>query len=176
MAAEGYEDMPDYSIDTVTIDSLLRGFTEKQAALVNLNKDPRSLNEAMHYLKSEITNQQPIGEVKKRDKINISFNEYLSEEPNIRMTKRTPSESSSKSSETILESGITKLDDQLQKHTKFLQDIIRKLQEPNRRTRSRSLDEEERYRYPSPSKSDIESLSPESDGEYFSKCQRNRTI
>jgi hypothetical protein len=47
MAAEGYEGMPDYFINTVTIDSLLRGCTEKRAALVTLNKDPKTLNEAI---------------------------------------------------------------------------------------------------------------------------------
>jgi hypothetical protein len=65
MAAEGHEFMPDYFINTVTMDSLLRGCIEKQSALVTLNKDPKTLNEAIQYLKSANTNQKLIGGVKK---------------------------------------------------------------------------------------------------------------
>jgi hypothetical protein len=114
MAAEGYEGTPDYFINTVTIDSLLRGCTEKRAALVTLKKNLRTLIEAMQYLKSAIANQKLNGGVKKEIK-RVSFNESSSlppGEPHIHMTNRTPSESSSKSSTTILESIITKLEDQ----------------------------------------------------------------
>jgi hypothetical protein len=95
---------------------------------VTLNKDTKTLNEAMQYLKSAITNQKLIGGVKKETKI-VLFHECSTppaqREPNIRMANRTTS--SSKSTTTTLESRITKLEDQQQEHAKLLKEIVEKL-------------------------------------------------
>ena len=61
LATEGYEGIPEYFKNTVTIDVFLRGCTKKRAGLVTLNNDPKTLEEAMQYMKSAITNQQLIG-------------------------------------------------------------------------------------------------------------------
>jgi hypothetical protein len=65
MVAEGYEFMPDYFINSVAMDSLLRGCIEEQAALLTLNKDPKTLNEVMQYVKDANANQKLIGGVRK---------------------------------------------------------------------------------------------------------------
>ncbi|XP_056014940.1 interaptin-like [Ostrea edulis] len=90
LATEGYKGMPEYFMSTVTIDAFLRGCNEKRAALVTLDKDPNTLDEAMQHMKSAITNQKLIGGVKKEIK-RVSFNkppQSPPEEPNIRMTNR----------------------------------------------------------------------------------------
>jgi hypothetical protein len=64
MATAGYEGMPDDFISAVTIDKFLWGCNENNAALVTFNKDPKTLNEAIQFMKSIINSQKTIGEVK----------------------------------------------------------------------------------------------------------------
>ena len=159
LATEGYEGIPEYFKNTDTIDAFLRGCTEKRAALVTLDKDPKTLEEAMQYMKSAITNQKLIGGIKKEVK-RVTFDEVDESSPeklSIRRTNiRTPSPPSSNTG--TLENRITRLEEEQQEHTKLLKEIIRSLKDPERRTGSRSPEKEPRqYRSPSPSRSESSS-------------------
>ena len=88
LATEGYEGIPEYFKNTVTIHAFLRGCTEKWAALVTLDKGPKTLEEAMQNIKSAITNQTLIGGIKK-DVKRVTLNEIDESSPEKRSIRRT---------------------------------------------------------------------------------------
>lgn len=48
---------PEFFRSTITIDAFLRGCMEKRAAIVTLDKDPKTLEEAVQHMNTAITNQ-----------------------------------------------------------------------------------------------------------------------
>ena len=60
MTIDGYPNAPDDCIQTVSIDAFLKGCNNKQAALMALEKNPLTLDQATQYMKSAVTNQRPL--------------------------------------------------------------------------------------------------------------------
>jgi hypothetical protein len=123
MATAGYEGMPDDFMSAVTIDKFLFGCNEKGVALVTLNKDPKTPNEAMQFMKGIINSQKNIGEVKKYSEIKL--------QPNMENRTLPPSKPT-----TILESRISKIKEKQQEQSNILKEIINYLREQERRTQN----------------------------------------
>lgn len=51
---------PEFFRSTITIDAFLRGCMEKKAAIVTLDKDPKTLDEAVQHMNTAIINQKLI--------------------------------------------------------------------------------------------------------------------
>ena len=88
LSTEAYPDTPDFFRNTITIDAFLRGCTEKRAALVTLDKDPKTLDEAVQYLKGAITNQKLIMG-SKRDVRRVTFEEGEKMDAEVRMINKS---------------------------------------------------------------------------------------
>lgn len=59
---------PEFFRSTITIDAFLRGCMEKRAAIVTLDKDPKTLEEAVQHMNTAITNELLIMGPKEDDK------------------------------------------------------------------------------------------------------------
>lgn len=77
---------PEFFRSTITIAAFLRGCMERRAAIVTLDKDPKTLDEAVQYINTTITNQLLIMEPKE-DGRRVTF-EYKDEILLITDTKR----------------------------------------------------------------------------------------
>lgn len=88
---------PEFFRSTITIDAFLRGCIERKAAIVTLDKDPKTLDEAVQHMNTAIINQKLIMGPKK-DIRKVTFDdkdEILSNTDN----KRSRSISSKRESE-----------------------------------------------------------------------------
>lgn len=98
LSTEAYPDSPEFFRSTITIDAFLRGCLEKRAALVTLDKDPKTLDEAVQHMKSAVTNQKLIMGTKK-DVRRMTFEEkddiYNTEDVNRLVNKVLPKTSPS---------------------------------------------------------------------------------
>ncbi|XP_061195172.1 DNA ligase 1-like [Saccostrea echinata] len=145
LTTEGYPDTPEYFKSTITIDAFLRGCTEKRAALVTLDKDPKTLDEAVQHMKSAITNQKLIMGPKKEVR-RVTFEEKSEEIPpiithqedaSIRVINRT-------TPKTVpsLETRMTALENDNKEFKRMLMEILKRLKvaeaerEPRPRCRS----------------------------------------
>ena len=117
LATYGYNSVPDYFKSTVTIDVFLRGCNDRKAAIATLDKDPKTMEEAIIYMKSVITNQNLDNEIK------MEVKTVMLEEPNV------PEENCSLPSNTTenLENKLTALEDQQKEHRRLLTEIMNKL-------------------------------------------------
>lgn len=137
LSTEAYPDSPEFFRSTITIDAFLRGCLEKRAALVTLDKDPKTLDEAVQHMKSAVTNQKLIMGTKK-DIRRVTFEEKddipNTEDVNIRLVnkvlpKTTPS----------LESRISTLENDNKETKRLLREILErmKMNEVERESRPR---------------------------------------
>lgn len=60
LSVEGYPGAPSKVTDAVAVDAFLRGCREKQAALITMEKEPKSVHKALKNLKSTIHNQRAL--------------------------------------------------------------------------------------------------------------------
>ncbi|CAG2187715.1 unnamed protein product [Mytilus edulis] len=60
LATDGFPGTPDDFIQIVATDAFLKGCMDKKAALTAMDKDPDSLDKALKYVKSAVTNQKVI--------------------------------------------------------------------------------------------------------------------
>ncbi|XP_061189157.1 DNA ligase 1-like [Saccostrea echinata] len=136
LAAEGYPETPEFFKNTITVDAFLRGCTEKRAALVTLDKDPQTLDQAINYMKSSITNQKlimgPKKEIKSVTFENMKSDDSPSKDISIRMA-RSPSPP-----KPSLESRISALEKESRETTRLLKEILRVLQVPDEERQPRS--------------------------------------
>ena len=79
MTTDGYPDTPEDCKQTVAVDAFLRGCLNKQAALIAMDKNPTTLDIAIQYIKSAITNQKLILGVKKCEVRKVKFEDSESE-------------------------------------------------------------------------------------------------
>ncbi|CAC5364585.1 unnamed protein product [Mytilus coruscus] len=75
LATDGFPGTPDDFIQIVATDAFLKGFMDKKAALTAMDKDPDSLDKALKYVKSAVTNQKVILGNKKPEVKRMAFNE-----------------------------------------------------------------------------------------------------
>ena len=73
MTVDGYPNAPDECIQTVAIDAFLKGCSNKQAALLALDKNPLTLDQATQHMKSAVTNQRLILGTKQLDIKRVTF-------------------------------------------------------------------------------------------------------
>ena len=118
LSTEAYPDTPDFFRNTITIDAFLRGCTEKRAALVTLDKDPKTLDEAVQYLKGAITNQKLIMG-SKRDVRRVTFEEGDNLDAEVRMINKSVQRTT-----PSLESRITSLEADNKETKKLLKEIL----------------------------------------------------
>ncbi|VDH98170.1 Hypothetical predicted protein [Mytilus galloprovincialis] len=136
LATDGYPESPDYFIQIVAVDAFLKGCAEKQAALVAMDKNPSSLDEATQYMKSAITNQRLImGSRKTTDIKRVTFEdpaEIKDSEAVIRAIYRDkPQLESSK-----MDIRVKKNEDDIQEMKKSLSQILNILKGKDERSRS----------------------------------------
>ena len=67
MATDGYPETPDPFIQIVATDAFLKGCLDKKAALTAMDKDPDTLDKALQYVKSAVTNQRVILGARKQE-------------------------------------------------------------------------------------------------------------
>ena len=118
LSTEAYPDTPDFFRNTITIDAFLRGCTEKRAALVTLDKDPKTLDEAVQYLKGAITNQKLIMG-SKRDVRRVTFEEGDNLNAEVRMINKSVQRTT-----PSLESRITSLEADNKETKRLLKEIL----------------------------------------------------
>jgi len=143
LATDGYPNSPDSFIHIVAVDSFLRGCVEKKEALVAMDKNPNSLEQATQYMKSAITNQKMILGSKKSNEIKrVTFEEldHLDEpESKVRAVYKDKSDSQ------VLEARVKKTEDDVQEIKKSLGQIVSLLKnQDNRRSRSPARSPERR--------------------------------
>ncbi|CAG2201941.1 CAST [Mytilus edulis] len=136
LATDGYPESPDYFIQIVAVDAFLKGCAEKQAALVAMDKNPSSLDEATQYMKSAITNQRLImGSRKTTDIKRVTFEdpaELKDSDAVIRAIYREkPQLESSK-----MDIRVKKNEDDIQEMKKSLSQILNILKGKDERSRS----------------------------------------
>lgn len=134
MSSDGYPGSPNSFIQIVAIDSFLRGCTEKRAALVVMDKNSETLDEALKHMKCAVTNQQLIFGNKRTEVKRVTFEEPSNEdqiEPQVRAVYKSNSDSQS------LESRIQKTEDDVKDIKKSLGQVLSLLQNRSR-ARSRS--------------------------------------
>jgi len=114
------------------VDAFLRGCTEKKAALVALDKNPSTLEEASMYMKGAITNQRLILGTKKHEVKRVTFEDDDDEqELKVRALYKDKPESS------VLENRIKKTEDDIQEIKKTVGQIVNILKNrDNNRSRS----------------------------------------
>ncbi|CAG2231769.1 unnamed protein product [Mytilus edulis] len=136
LATDGYPESPDYFIQIVAVDAFLKGCAEKQAALVAMDKNPSSLNEATQYMKSAITNQRLImGSRKTTDIKRVTFEdpaELKDSEAVIRAIYREKPQSES----SKMDIRVKKNEDDIQEMKKSLSQILNILKGNDERSRS----------------------------------------
>nr|XP_011442825.2 uncharacterized protein LOC105339112 [Crassostrea gigas] len=79
MTTDGYPDTPEDCRQTVGIDAFLRGCYNKQAALIAMDKNPLTLDMATQYMKTAVTNQKLILDVRKSETRRVKFESSESE-------------------------------------------------------------------------------------------------
>ena len=114
------------------MDAFLRGCTEKKAALVALDKNPSTLEEASMYMKGAITNQRLILGTKKHEVKRVTFEDDDDEqELKVRALYKDKPESS------VLENRIKKTEDDIQEIKKTVGQIVNIIKNrDNNRSRS----------------------------------------
>ncbi|XP_061177789.1 trichohyalin-like [Saccostrea echinata] len=159
LAAEGYPETPEFFKNTITVDAFLRGCTEKRAALVTLDKGPQTLNQAINYMKSSITNQKLIMGPKKDIKSvtfeNMKSDDSPSKDISIRMA-RSPSPP-----KPSLESRISALEKESRETTRLLKEILRVLPVPDEERQPRPRFQSPKRTYTSTSRSTSRYTSPQ---------------
>ncbi|CAC5372749.1 unnamed protein product [Mytilus coruscus] len=75
LATDGFPGTPDDFIQIVATDAFLKGCMDKKAALTAMDKDPDSLDKALKYVKSAVTNQKVILGNKKPEVKRVTFHE-----------------------------------------------------------------------------------------------------
>lgn len=144
MATDGYPDTPEPFVEIVAIDSFLKGCHDKKAALTAMDKNPSTIDEALQFVKSAITNQRVIFGLKKIDTKRVTFDEELQEVPeaeaSVRAVRFTDREKNSTQSTLLkFEQRLKKTEDGLEETRVMVKDILKivsgnRARSPERRT------------------------------------------
>ena len=139
LSVEAYPKAPEYFRNTITIDSFLRGCTEKRPALVTLDKDQKILNEAVQHMKSAISNQKlimGIPSTKEVKRVTFDENDDTQIEPpeeiDVRFTNKTSLQKLS------LETRISNLEKDNKETKRMLREILERLRSNDEERESRS--------------------------------------
>ena len=165
MTADGYPDTPENCKQTVAIDVFLRGCTNKQAALIAMDKNPATLDIAIQYIKSAITNQKLILGARKCEARRVKFESSESENEtsdetssevraiyNSNTMKRSSEQRSEQTNVSKLELRVKRMEEDNREIKASLENILQTLKSSNQFNRSRS-NSRENSRVRSPSRS-----------------------
>ena len=121
MTTDGYLDTPEDCKQTVAVDAFLLGCSNKQAALIAMDKNLTTLDIAIQYIKSAITNQKLILGLKKCEVKKVKFedsegeSESDKETPNkvraVFSSKQNTMQNSEQTKFTKLESRVKKIEE-----------------------------------------------------------------
>ncbi|CAG2197086.1 unnamed protein product [Mytilus edulis] len=75
LAVDGYPDTPEKFAETLATDAFLRGCLDKRAALVAMDKNPESLDQAVQFVRSAAANQKVIMGGKKSEVKRVTFSD-----------------------------------------------------------------------------------------------------
>lgn len=137
LVIDGYPASPDQFTQIVAIDAFLRGCTEKKAALVAMDKNPTSLEQALQYMKSAATNQRLILGIRKTGEVKwVTYADTVTDtdeqqEPVVRAIFK-------EKAEKPLEVRIRKTEDDITEIKKSVGQIISLLKNRDLGSRSRS--------------------------------------
>jgi hypothetical protein len=188
MTTDGYPDTPEDCRQTVAIDAFLRGCTNKQAALIAMDKNPPTLDIATQYIKSAITNQNLILGTKKSEVRRVKFesSESESEEDEEKVnkvraiynSKQTSTQQTEQTNVSRLESRVQRLEDDTREIKTNIQDILKILKTPSQKNNYRPNSRESaRVRSPSSSPSRKTCFKCDQEGHFANNCpnRRNRS-
>ena len=117
MAIGGYPDTPDEFVEIVAIDASLKGCSDTAAALSAMDKNPVSLDEALHHVKNVITNKRVILGPRRMDIRRGTFNDLSAEatgesaEPSVRVVKFNERDASPSKRMQLFEQRLKKTED-----------------------------------------------------------------
>ena len=75
LAVDGFPGTSDDFLPIVATNAFNKGCQDNRAALTAMYKDPENLDRALHFVKSALTNQRVILEIKKKDAKRVTFQE-----------------------------------------------------------------------------------------------------
>lgn len=91
MATDGFPDTAEAFIEIMAIDTFLRGCLDKKAALTAIDKNPNTIDKALQYVKSAMTNQRVILGSTRIDMKRVTLDQEVEEvavvEPNVRAVR-----------------------------------------------------------------------------------------
>ena len=79
IVTEGYSDVPESVIDTISTNTFLKGIGNKRAALTAMDKDPTTLESAIQLVKGAINNQRLIPGARKQEVRKVRFDDAYSD-------------------------------------------------------------------------------------------------
>ena len=147
LVIDGYPASPDQFTLIVVIDAFLRGCNEKKAALVAMDKTPASLEQALQYKKSAVSNQRLIigiektGEVKRVTYADTMTDTDEQQEPEVREIFKEKAEQSP-------EIRIRKTEDDITEIKKYVGQIISLLKKQGPRVKIQITNEKPRKKNP----------------------------
>lgn len=148
MTTDGYPDTPEDCKQTVAVDAFLRGCLNKQAALIAMDKNPTTLDIAIQYIKSAITNQKLILGVKKCEVRKVKFEDSESESESDEETpkkvravvssKQNTIQNSEQTKFSKLESRVKRIEEDNREIKNNIADILQILKSSNQNSNNRS--------------------------------------
>lgn len=180
LATDGYPGTPDAFIQIVATDAFLKGCSDKQAALTTMDKDPDTLDKALQYVKSAVTNQRVILGAKKADVKRVTFQDtdmdtYNTDEdstPIITTVRAMYKKNTNETDVSRFEERLKKTEDDLQETKSNVKQILEILKGANQESKWRS-----QQRSPSPRRSPIRTgrcYNCGEEGHYSAECSRPR--
>ena len=152
LAVDGYPDTPEKFAETLATDAFLRGCLDKRAALVAMDKNPESLDQAVQFVRSAAANQKVIMGGKKSEVKRVTFSdtEDVQEQEEEKFAVRVVEKDDDKKGVSAsIEKRLKKTEDDLAETkiiVKKILNIINQNQGQNQRSRST-------YRSPTPERS-----------------------
>ncbi|CAC5419027.1 unnamed protein product [Mytilus coruscus] len=150
LAVDGYPDTPEKFAETLATDAFLRGCLDKRAALVAMDKNPESLDQAVQFVCSAAANQKVIMGGKKSEVKRVTFSdtEDVQEQEEEKFAVRVVEKDDDKRGVSAsIEKRLKKTEDDLAE-TKIIVKKILNILHQNQGQRSRS-----QYRSPTPERS-----------------------
>lgn len=180
LATDGYPGTPDAFIQIVATDAFLKGCSDKQAALTTMDKDPDTLDKALQYVKSAVTNQRVILGAKKADVKRVTFQDtdmdtYNTDEdstPLVTTVRAMYKKNTNETDVSRFEDRLKKTEDDLQETKSNVKQILEILKGANQASKWRS-----QQRSPSPRRSPIRTgrcYNCGEEGHYSTECSRPR--
>lgn len=142
LAVDGYPDTPDKFVETLAADAFLRGCNDKRAALIAMDKNPESLDQAIQFVRSAVANQKVIMGGRRSEVKRVTFSNQdrepssdEEERPAVRFVAKESEKKEASNSFGNVEKRLKKTEDELAE-TKMIVKKILGILSQNQRSRS----------------------------------------